>query len=259
MQAACQCAYPSSFSMVVSVASEALSASGMPWQEGAKYSLSVCPLFLRPMLLIQAGDILTHQEGRCHLSEASCALLDVVQPRVFLEPMVWHPVSQALVTFAQVHMDRALPQAWALVLPGSRVDRETLFPPPSCLPTPHPHFLGWFVDPVTSRGGGLSLFPLYSYFPTKLFAHKLFSQALLFRESRLRDQWKHPLYAWSLLSAQDWSWNEGMENTYPRLPAFTGPPAPCAACMLCPRSVRVSLLCRLRPGQIPPLCFILPG
>ena len=187
MQAACQRAYPFFFSTVVSVASEALSASGTPWQEGARYSLSVCPLFLPPVLLIQAGDILTHQEGRRHLSEASCALLHVVQPRVFLEPMVWHPASQALVTFAQVHMDKALPQAWALVLPGSRADRETLFPPPSCLPTPHPYFLGWFVDPVTSHGGGLSLFPLRSYFPTKSFAHKLFSQALLFGKSRLRD------------------------------------------------------------------------
>ena len=85
MQAACQRAYPFFFSTVVSVASEALSASGTPWQEGARYSLSVCPLFLPPVLLIQAGDILTHQEGRCHLSEASCALLHVVQPRVFLE------------------------------------------------------------------------------------------------------------------------------------------------------------------------------
>ena len=176
--------------------------------------------------------------------------------------MVWHPASQALVTFAQVHMDKALPQAWALVLPGSRADRETLFPPPSCLPTPHPYFLGWFVDPVTSHGGGLSLFPLRSYFPTKSFAHKLFSQALLFGKSRLRDPWKLPLYAWSLLSAQDQSWNEGMENTCRRLPAFPSPPAPpapCAARTLCPRSVRASLMCRPRAGQLPTLCFILPG
>ena len=148
-----------------------LSTGGAP-AEGAGGSLSKCSLYPPPTLLIQAGDVRPHQEGRHHCSEASCTLLHVAQPHVLLE--LWPPASQALVSFAQVPRMKLHCRAgpWCS---GRGPGRWILFPPTAAF----------------SGGQPVECFPsflLRSYCPTKLFTQKPFSQPLLWGESKPRDQ-----------------------------------------------------------------------
>lgn len=162
--------WPPFLSGVVSATAEALSALEVPRRK----ELSVhCPIVLFiPLLCCWFRQVTSVPTRKHHRSEASCTLLHMAQPHVLLE--LWPPASQALVSFAQVPWMKLHCRAgpWCL---GRGPGRWILFPPTAAF----------------SGGQPVECFPsflLRSYCPTKLFTQKLFSQPLLWGESKPRDQ-----------------------------------------------------------------------